>query len=123
MAEDEKKQNHSKTLLVLIYIAHLLPLACTSKHILRCIFLPDDLTKSWEFPWNFHANFTLNGWNDHIIQPARDAVLGYYKVRTPYPAYAVLALIYMQPNINYSLNQRYAEPSDVEEYMRVNNLS
>ena len=74
-------------------------------------------------PMNFHADFTLNGWNDHIIQPARDAVLDYYKVRTPYPTYAVLALTPIQSNFIYSLNQRYAKPSDVEEYMRLNNLS
>jgi len=87
------------------------------------IFHTEDGSIRWHGPRNFHANFTLNGWNDHIIQPARDAVLDYYKVRTPYPAYAVLALISMQPNIIYSLNQRYAEPSDVEEYIRLNNLS
>ena len=123
MAEDKKKRNHSKTLSVLLYIAHLLPLACKSEEILEYIFLPEDLTRGWEDPRNFHADFTLNGWNDHIIQPARDAVLDYYKVRTLYPTYAVLVLIPNQPNIIYSLNQRYAEPSDVEEYMRVNILS
>jgi len=31
---------------------------------------------------NFHAEWTLGGWNDHIIQPAQDAVIDYYKVRT-----------------------------------------
>ena len=30
----------------------------------------------------FHAKWNLNGWCDHVIQPARDAVLEYYKVRT-----------------------------------------
>ena len=30
--------------------------------------------------WNFHAKYILNGWNDSIIQPARDAVLDYCKV-------------------------------------------
>ena len=124
MADDEKKQDHSKSLLFLLYIAHLLPLACKSDEIVEYIFHKDeDGEFSWPGPRNFHANFTLNGWNDHIIQPARDAVLDYYKVRTLYPTYAVLALIPNQPNIIYSLNQRYAEPSDVEEYMRVNNLS
>jgi len=124
MAEHRSKGYHSENLSVLLYIAHLLPLACMSKDILVSIFLPKNRTsKSWEDPRNFHANFTLNGWNDHIIQPARDAVLDYYKVRTLYPTYAVLALIHIQSNIIYSLNQRYADPSDVEEYMRVNNLS
>ena len=123
MAEDEKKRNHSKNLSVLLYIAHLLPLACKSDAIMGHIFRTEDRSIRWHGPSNFHANFTLNGWNDHIIQPARDAVLDYYKVRTLYPAYTVLALISMQSNIIYSLNQRYAKPSDVEEYMRVNNLS
>jgi len=85
MAEDWKKRNHSKTLSVLLYIAHLLPLVCKSEEILEYIFLPEDLTEGWKYPPNFHADFTLTGWNDHIIQPARDAVLDYYKVRTLYP--------------------------------------
>jgi len=96
MAEDEKKQNHSKTLSVLLYFAHLLPLAYNSEGILESIFLPEDHTKGWKNPPNFHADFPLNGWNDHIIQPARDAVLDYYRVRTPYPTSAVLALIPIQ---------------------------
>jgi len=123
MADDEKKLKHSKSLSFLLYIAHLLPLACKSKDILKYIFLLEDRTGYYEDPRNFHADFPLNGWNDHIIQPARDAVLDYYKVCTLYPAYTVLVLISMQPNIIYSLNQRYAESSNVEEYMRVNNLS
>jgi len=36
---------------------------------------------------------------------------------------AVLALIAPQSNFIYYLNQRYTEPSDLEEYMCVNNLS
>ena len=123
MAEHRSKRYHSENLSVLLYIAHLLPLVCKSEEILEYIFLPEDRTEGWKYPPNFHANFPLNGWNDHIIQPARDAVLDYYKVRTLYPTYAVLVLIPNQPNIIYSLNQRYAEPSDVEEYMRVNILS
>jgi len=123
MANDETKRNHSKSLLFLLYTAHLLPLARKSDEIMGYIFHTEDRSIRWHGPNNFHANFTLNGWNDHIIQPARDAVLDYYKVCTQYPTYAVLVLIPNQPNIVYSLNQRYAEPSDVEEYMRVNNLS
>jgi len=123
MAENWKKRDHSQTLLLLIYIAHLLPLACKSDEIMGYIFHTKRHGSRWHGPMNFHANFTLNGWNNHIIQPARDAVLDYYKVRTLYPTYAVLALIPIQSNFIYSLNQRYAEPSDVEEYMRVNNLS
>jgi len=123
MADDEKKRNHSRSMSFLLYIAHLLPLACKSEEILECIFFPEDRGFCWYGPRNFHANFTLNGWNDHIIQPARDAVLDYYKVRTPYPTYAILALTPIQSNLIYSLNQRYAKPSDVEEYVRLNNLS
>ena len=123
MADDEKKRNHSKSLLFLLYTAHLLPLACKSDAIVGYISHTKDCGSHWYAPRNFHADFKLNGWNDHIIQPARDAVLDYYKVRTPYRAYAVLALIPNQPNIIYSLNQRYADPSDVEEYMHLNNLS
>ena len=123
MAEDSKKRDHSERLSGLLYIAHLLPVACKSEKILEYMFLPEDRSKGWEDPVNFHANFPLNGWNDHIIQPARDAVLDYYKVRTPYPTCAVLALTSIQSNFIYYLNQRYAEPSYVEEYMRVNNLS
>jgi len=100
-----------------------LPLACKSDKILDYIFRPKDCSRRRYRPKNFHADFTVDGCNDHIIQPARDAVLDYYKVRTLYPAYTVLALISMQSNIIYSLNQRYADPSDVEEYMRLNNLS
>jgi len=123
MADDKKKRNHSQCLLFLLYIAHLLPLACKSEDILEYIFNPEVSTESWVAPPNFHADFPLNGWNDHTIQPARDAVLDYYKVRTLYPTYAVLALIHIQSHIIYSLNQRYADPSDVQEYMRLNNLS
>jgi len=123
MADDEKKRNHSKNLLFLLYIAHLLPLACESEEIMGFIYYCKDRSRRWYGRENFHATFTLAGWNDHIIQPARDAVLDYYKVRTLYPAYTVLALISMQSNIIYSLNQRYADPSDVEEYMRLNELS
>jgi len=122
MAEDWKKRNYSETLSVLLYIAHLFPLACKSDKIMKYIFHTERHGR-WNLPMNFHADFTLNGWNDHIIQPARDAVLDYYKVRTPYPTYAVFALIPIQSNLIYSLNQRYAKPSDVEEYMRLNNLS
>jgi len=93
MADDEKKRNHSKNLLVLLYIAHLLPLACESEEILEYMFFPKDRGFCWYGPRNFHAKFTLNGWNDLIIQPARDAVFYYYKVRTLYPTSTVLALI------------------------------
>jgi len=43
-------------------------------------------------PGSFHALWTLDGWNHHIIQPALDAVLSYFKVRTvcPISIYPVL---------------------------------
>ena len=120
MVADWAKEQHSKNLSVLLCITHVLPLACKSGEIMNYIFLPEDHTESWKYPQNFHANFTLNGRKDYIIQPARDAVLDYYKVCL---IYAVLTLIPTQSNFIYCLNQRYAEPSDVEEYMRINNLS
>jgi len=81
MADDEEKRDHSETLSVLLYIAHLLPLTCMSEDILTSIFSPE-YTEIGLGPRNFHADFTPDGWNDHIIQPARDAALDYYKVRT-----------------------------------------
>ena len=123
MAEDWEKQNHSQNLSVLLYIAHLLPLASMSEDILVSTFGPPDFTKGWIYPRNFHANFYLNGWKDHIIQPAQDAILDYCKVRTPCLIYAMLTLIPNQSYFIYYPKQRYAEPSDLEEYMRVNNLS
>jgi len=121
MAEDWKKQNHSKNLSVLLYVAHVLPQSCKSERITRYIFLPEDRTESWEYPQNFHANFTLNRWNDHIIQPARNTVLDYYRVRTLFLINEVLAITLIQSNSIHP--QRYAEPSDIEEYMHINNLS
>jgi len=98
MAEDRKKKAHSENLSVLLYIAHLLPLAWMSEDILYFIFSPE-CTEDWRPPRNFHAEYTLNGWNDHIIQPARDAVLDYYKVHTrPISLHTVLALKLIQPN-------------------------
>jgi len=97
IAEDTKKRNHSKTLLVLLYIAHLLPLACMSEHILESIFSPE-YTESGRRLRNFHVDFTLDEWNDDIIQPARDTVLDYYKVHMrPLSLPTVLTLKPIQP--------------------------
>jgi len=123
VAKDWEKKTHSESLSALLCLAHVLPQACKSKRIIRYIFLREDRIERWQDMQSFHADFTLDGWNDHIIQPARDAVLNYYKVRTPCLIYAVLTLIPIQPYFIYYLNQRYAEPSDLEEYIRVNNLS
>ena len=59
----------------MVYVAHVLPLASDCKVILSLIcaqFGSDD----------FHRRWPLDGWNDDIIQPARDAVVEYYKVHT-----------------------------------------
>ena len=92
-SDDEDKEIHSQTLSNIAYVAHVLPLACGSKYVREKIF---DLHI---FPEkNFHGKWHLNGWNDNIIGPARDAVLEYYKVR----AYATLkdraSLICVQRN-------------------------
>jgi len=73
MATDLRKKQHSATLFSLLCIAHALPLAWKSGTIIGFISQLQ----------NFHAEWTLNGWNDGIMQPARDAVLNYYKVRVP----------------------------------------
>jgi len=74
-SDDEDKEIHSRTLSKIAYLAHVLPLACSFK-----IFRGDIL--SWSTVHNgFHGKWHLNGWNDDIIGPARDAVLEYYKVR------------------------------------------
>jgi len=91
MAENWKKRGHSQTLLALLYIAHLLPLAWWSEEILNYIFRPG-WTEIGLHPCYFHADFNLDGWNDYIIQPARDAVLDYYKVRTCIPHLQCLRL-------------------------------
>jgi len=44
------------------------------------IFNFDNYQLGLEIPRTFHAEWPLDGWNDHVIQPARDAVLNYYKV-------------------------------------------
>jgi len=51
----------------------------------------------WGFEdvYSFHAKWCLDGWNDDVIQPARDAVLNYYKVRVSiYPS----ALLVLNPS-------------------------
>ena len=68
-ADDCKKKAHSEALLALRCITHTLPLACRSKLILH--FAP---YKRFLDTWN------LDGWNDHSLKPARDAILDYYQV-------------------------------------------
>ena len=73
-ATDSDKKTHSNVLFALLCIAHALPLACESENIMDYILGEKPMR-------NFHGTWTLDGWNDEIIQPARDAVLNYYKVR------------------------------------------
>jgi len=74
MANDSEKEQHSSTLTALLFVARVLPLACRSEKIISRILFDRRYR-------NFHEVWTLDGWNDGIIQPARDAVLDYYKVR------------------------------------------
>lgn len=70
-ADDLKKRTHFNSLLTLRCITHVLPLLRKDEIILLLI--------SYK---SFHGTWKLDGWNDHIIQPARDVVLDYYKVCT-----------------------------------------
>ena len=79
---DEVKQKHSDILSAMLGIAHVLPLACKSEIIVKDILMPGHLAQEDEVLRSFHGRWTLGGWDDHIIQTARDAVLEYYKVRT-----------------------------------------
>jgi len=82
-ADNSRKMVQSNKLSALLCIAHVLPLACKSDKIMERIRPPNqDHPWSWTWSQNFHVRWTLDGRNDHIIQPARDAVLGYYKVCT-----------------------------------------
>jgi len=119
MASKSTKKRHSGALSALLIIAHVLPLACKSVDIVQHIFT-EKCTASWGRLQNFHARWILVGWNDHIIQSAQDAVLDYYKVHTP-KIYTGLVLKFIHSKSVYS--QRYAELSDVKEYIRCNNLS
>jgi len=83
MAGDEKKKAYLENQSTLLCIAHVLPLASKSEDIMGHIFLPEYRSGGWN-PWNFHEEWTLDGWNDYIIKPARDSVLGYYKVHKSY---------------------------------------
>jgi len=74
-SDDEDKEIHSRTLSKIAYLAHVLPLACSSKRYLRGIL------RGSTYENGFHGKWHLNGWNDDIIGPARDAVLEYHKVR------------------------------------------
>jgi len=73
---------------------------------------------------SFHERWPLDGWNDDVIQPARDAVLNYYKVRAQiFPPTMLVLNPFNQTRFICSLLQRYAEPFKVEAYMYCNNLS
>ena len=105
-AQDWEKKAHSHSLVALRCITHVLPLSCEDEMTLRLISGK-----------KFHQRWNLDEWNDHIIQPARDAVVSYYQV--------CMAKISSTQCSRSSpvYPQRYAEPPDVERYMRKNNLS
>jgi len=79
--DEDAKRKYSEVLSALLCIAHILPLVQKSSKLLQEILYFDDRS-SYEPRNSFHTRWTLDGWNDHIIQPARDAVLEYYKVRS-----------------------------------------
>jgi len=89
-ADDLRKEWHSETISALLCIAHALPLACKSGNILDSILL--DHYWGSGYAYNFHERWPLDGWNDNVIQPARDAVLNYYKVHISLYPFTVLAL-------------------------------
>jgi len=110
-SDEDTKRKYSEVLCSLLCIAHVLPLAQKSQELLKEIY------NGWQNEFlqqHFHKRWTLDGWNDHIIQPARDAVLEYYKVRTKSQFVHWLFIQWYQ---------RYAKEADVEEYMRLGNLS
>jgi len=78
MATNLDKKAHSNAIFALLCITHVLPLACEPETIIEYIFTGNTL--GGKPIRNFHAKWTLDGWNDGIIQRARDAVLDYYKV-------------------------------------------
>ena len=102
MANNKKKRDHSNKLSLLLYLPHVLPHACKHKGIMDYIF-ESKAGNGWR-TINFHADITLDGWNDPIIQPALDAVLDYYKVRTTCLIYVVPGLIPIHSNLIYFLN-------------------
>jgi len=108
-ADDWKKMRYSDSLVALRCITHALPLSCKDTKVLQLI--SDE---------GFHKKWSLNGWNGHIIQPARDAVLDYYKVCDPISHLYSPCPKHVQSNS--IIFQRYTEPSDVEQYMRCNSL-
>jgi len=79
--DEDTKRKYSEVLSALLCIAHVLPLAQKAWRLRREIFYFSN-GSSYEPDNSFHTRWTLDGWNDHIIQPARDAVLEYYKVRS-----------------------------------------
>jgi len=96
-ADDLSKEGHYDAICAFLCIAHALPLvACKSERIMKSIFF----YHHWGlgFAFSFHAMCPLDGWNDNVIQPARDAVLNYCKVHAQMFPPTVLALKPIQPN-------------------------
>jgi len=65
------------------------------------IFNFDNYQLGLEIPRTFHAEWLLDGWNDHVIQPARDAVLSYYKVCVS------IAVLFKQNSHSNTLNATF----------------
>jgi len=113
MDSDLGKKRHSTILSTLLCLAHVLPLASKSENIMRRIS---------EWSRSFHLEWTSYRWNDVIIQPARDALLDYCEVCPNNFTHTTCAKTDSTKPI-YSLNQRYAEPAVLQEYIRLNNQS
>jgi len=67
--DNSEKRAHSKSLFTLRCIAHVLPLSPKHEKILQLVSYKG-VYKRWK----------LDGWNDHVIQSAQNAVLNYHKV-------------------------------------------
>ena len=118
LSADDVKEQHSNILSALLCIAHALPLACRSEETLADIFtntyMDSNGFEETRSVQDFHGCWTLDGWNDGIIQPARDAVLHYYEVCIN----ASCTKNALKTHSGYPLFQRYAQESDVEAYKK-----
>jgi len=104
-ASDLRKRDHSWTLLDLLRITHSLPLVCKSDDIIR--HSPEDPAGFGKWVQDLRVEQALGGWNDHIAQPARDAILYYYKVC------ACNISLFLASSSLYIYSQHNAEPSNI----------
>jgi len=79
------------------------------------IFNFDNYQLGLEIPRTFHAEWLLDGWNDHVIQPARDAVLSYYKVCVS------IAVLFRQNSHSNTLNAIFFF-SDTRSHLVLKNI-